>query len=142
MEARTPVEENTSVVAARRFIKENFSRMITLDDIASSAHMSKFYFSRMFKEQTGISPKKYLAQCRMEAARQLLVNSKLTLKAIAEEVGFTDEYNLSRNVHRSFGIPPATLRANTLKQSVEKPAAQKKPLQTGLPTHLNVHPKR
>jgi AraC family transcriptional regulator len=100
-------------------MNDNISRSISLDDMASAARIGKFQFAHIFKEQTGLSPMKYLRQCRVEAARQLLVNSSLGLKDIADKVGFSDENHLSRHIRRSFGLPPATLRRNAQKQSSE-----------------------
>jgi AraC-like DNA-binding protein/mannose-6-phosphate isomerase-like protein (cupin superfamily) len=126
LEARPAVEENRGVTLARKFANDNIARPISLDDMAFAAHISKFHFARIFKGQTGISPMKYLEQCRVEAARQLLVNSDLALKEIADRVGFADENHLSRHIRRSFGLPPATLRRNALKQSSDKAGAGKR----------------
>jgi AraC-like DNA-binding protein len=119
LEARPAVEENKGVTLARKFINDNISRSISLDDMASAAHISKFHFARIFKEQTGVAPMRFLRQCRVEAARQLLVNSTLALKDIADRAGFADENHLSRHIRRSFGLPPATLRKNAMKQASE-----------------------
>jgi AraC-like DNA-binding protein len=119
LESRPAVEENRGVTLVRKFMNDNISRSISLDDMASAARIGKFQFAHIFKEQTGLSPMKYLRQCRVEAARQLLVNSSLGLKDIADKVGFSDENHLSRHIRRSFGLPPATLRRNAQKQSSE-----------------------
>lgn len=119
LESRPAVEENRGVTLARKFINDNISRSISLDEMAFAAHISKFHFARIFKEQTGVSPMKYLRQCRVEAARQLLVNSNLALKNIADKVGFADENLFSRHIRRSFGLPRATLRRNAMEQSCE-----------------------
>jgi AraC-like DNA-binding protein len=117
LESRPPVEEKQEVVLARKFMSDNIARSISLDDMASAARMSKFQFAHIFKEQTGLSPMKYLREYRVEAARQLLINSSLTLKDIAGKVGFADDNHLSRHIRRAFGLPPATLRKNAQKRT-------------------------
>lgn len=51
------------------FIRQNFDKKITIDDMAKVACISKYHFSRLFKESTGQSPYKYLSQYRIDKAR-------------------------------------------------------------------------
>jgi transcriptional regulator GlxA family with amidase domain len=72
--------------------------------------MSKFHFSRRYRQLTGLTPMEDLRQLRLEAARDLLLTTDLPLKAIAPRTGLGDEYHLSRLFRRAFGIAPGELR--------------------------------
>jgi transcriptional regulator GlxA family with amidase domain len=60
------------VIQAKKFIDENFSDSINLDDIAAEACFSKFHFLRLFKLLYGQTPHQYLTGIRIEKAKQLL----------------------------------------------------------------------
>ena len=70
------------------YIETNFTQRITLDDAASVAHMSKYYFSSFFKSLTGMGFVNYVNTLRVNEAEQLLVNSGKNIADIAFECGF------------------------------------------------------
>ena len=72
------------------FIRQNFDKKITIDDMAKVACISKYHFSRLFKESTGQSPYKYLSQYRIDKAKDLLISTNLSVNEIALRVGFDD----------------------------------------------------
>lgn len=94
----------------RGYMRAHLAAAITLDDLAACAEMSKFHFSRRYRELTGLTPMEDLRQLRLEAARDLLLTTDLPLKAIAPRTGLSDEYHLSRLFRRAFGIAPGELR--------------------------------
>ena len=68
--------------------------------------MSPHYFSRLFKQTTGISPHQYVISCPIERAKDLLKQGKLSIAEIAKEVGFVDQSHLHRYFKRLVGITP------------------------------------
>ena len=66
------------------------TKKITIDDMAKVACISKYHFSRLFKESTGQSPYKYLSQYRIDKAKDLLISTNLSVNEIALRVGFDD----------------------------------------------------
>ncbi len=58
--------------------------------MAKNACMSKYHFSRLFKESTGESPYKYLCMYRIEKAKELLISTPLSVNEIAVRIGFDD----------------------------------------------------
>ena len=101
-----------------RHIDQNFSRKITLKDLAKIAHQSPYHFSRLFRERTSMPPMRYLRKMRVEAAKTLVVASPLPLRAIASMVGLVDEFHLSRVFRGVTGHAPSELR----RQSKRAPA--------------------
>ena len=75
---------------AEEFIHLNYNKKITIDDMAKNACMSKYHFSRLFKESTGESPYKYLCMYRIEKAKELLISTPLSVNETAVQVGFDD----------------------------------------------------
>ncbi|WP_010681146.1 AraC family transcriptional regulator [Acetivibrio cellulolyticus] len=73
------------------YINNNYEREISLKDIAQYVFLSTSYFTRAFKEETGISPINYLLKTRIERAKELLKDSTLKISDIALSVGFSNQ---------------------------------------------------
>lgn len=101
---------NAAVSGVRTFVHENIARKITLEDLASTANMSKFHFLREYKKQTGQLPMAYVRSVRIEKAKNLIACTNLPLKAIAVMVGFSNEYQLSSIIKKFTGHTPSYFR--------------------------------
>lgn len=71
-------------------IEENYSRKITLSELAESSGMSIKYFSEYFKNISGKSPFDYLNEYRAERAAEMLINTDKNVTDICMECGFND----------------------------------------------------
>ena len=79
---------------------------LSLRELGNSVQMSPHYFSQLFKESTGITPHQYVIRCRIERAKNLLREGKLSIAEIAKEVGFVDQSHLHRHFKRLVGVTP------------------------------------
>jgi transcriptional regulator GlxA family with amidase domain len=75
--------------------------------------LSPRQFSRAFRAETGQSPAKAVEHLRVEAARVLMEQGRLSMDAIAEETGFADRERMRRAFLRRFGQSPQTIRRNS-----------------------------
>ncbi|MEI0738604.1 AraC family transcriptional regulator [Paenibacillus sp. JTLBN-2024] len=71
-----------------RYIEENGSQKLTLEDLARAANFSKYHFSRIFTAMTGVTPVAFLNRKRLEKSVRLLGETNMTVLAIAGECGF------------------------------------------------------
>ena len=73
------------------YINDYLERELSLDELAAIAQLGRYHFSRAFKQSTGISPHQYVIQQRVERAKQLLLQGKMSLAdvAIAQRVRST-----------------------------------------------------
>ena len=92
------------------FIDQNLSENITLEDLAALAGLSSYHFSRKFKADLGIAPHAYVLSRRINRAKCLLNSSRLPLKLVAAECGFTDQSHLSRVFRKFLGVTPNNFR--------------------------------
>jgi len=74
--------------SARLYIDHNCMRSLTLDDMAAFSGFSKYYFSRVFKQQLGIPFSEYLRRRRVNLAEELLIHSRKPVQEVAAAVGF------------------------------------------------------
>lgn len=84
---------------------------LSLDDLARTAHLSKDHFGRLFKNEFKLSPMRYLLQLRLRRARNLLLKSELSIKQIAQTVGFNDPLYFSRAFQRIMKTSPTAVRS-------------------------------
>lgn len=75
--------------------------------IARRLHVSAEHFSRIFKSETGESPKKYLTDVRMKKAVEYLMKENATMTRVSEAVGFPDVLAFSRAFKRYYGCAPS-----------------------------------
>ncbi|MBR5376109.1 MAG: helix-turn-helix domain-containing protein [Lachnospiraceae bacterium] len=101
--------ESTALVA-KRYIEENYSRDISLDDVAGYAEVSPYYLSRTFKEETGETFMEYLTSLRMKKAMELMKDPDYSIKDICTEVGYSDPNYFSRIFKKSEGLTPTEYR--------------------------------
>ncbi|MEI8342873.1 MAG: AraC family transcriptional regulator [Verrucomicrobiota bacterium] len=80
------------------------------EEIARDLGIGYSYFRRMFKKQTGLSPKQYQAEIRLRRVKDFLQNSTLSIKEISETLGYNSPYHLSLDFSRRCGMPPSQWR--------------------------------
>jgi len=95
---------------AENFIMENFTRKISLKEIAAIAGLSPPYFSTIFKEEMGENLSKYLNRLRVEKASRLLLETEMSLSEIAACCCFEDQSWFSKIFKAYTGISPGKYR--------------------------------
>jgi len=97
---------------ALTYARENLRNPLSVEEIASAAHLSPRQFSRAFKMETGQSPAKAIENLRLETAKNLMEQSQHPLETIARQTGFDDADRMRRAFLRAFGQPPQVIRRN------------------------------
>ncbi|MFB9949120.1 helix-turn-helix domain-containing protein [Rhizobium puerariae] len=87
---------------------------VSIDDLATECNLSRTAFIQAFRETTGKTPNQWLAQQRIDRARQLLLTSPLSLAEISALCGFADQAHFSRTFSSAVGKPPGTWRRHML----------------------------
>jgi transcriptional regulator GlxA family with amidase domain len=90
----------------------NLEGDISLADLANDCGLSASHFSRAFRQSTGLSPHRWLMQRRVDLAKSLLPDRKLSLAEIALSCGFTDQSHFTRVFSAFVGISPGAWRRN------------------------------
>ncbi len=94
-----------------RFIEQDYRNpALSVDDLAKRAGLSKFHFSRLFRQQLGVSPFVYVTQVRMNRARDLLLSTTMPIKQLSQSVGFRDYSYFCRAFRHHNRTTPAALR--------------------------------
>jgi AraC-like DNA-binding protein len=101
---------SNSIAEAITYMRNNFKNKISLEEISNHICISPFHFSRIFKRETGYSPYEYVTMIRLNHAKALLKTTKLLIKEIAFECGFSSETNFVIAFKNHTKITPSKFR--------------------------------
>ena len=111
--------QNAAVLQAISFMENHFSESLTIEQIATQVGLSEFYFSRLFRRSTSLSPHAYLVSLRITMARQLLAVTQKSVERIAEECGFHSTTNFIRSFREHVGCTPKQYRRSTVTEGAK-----------------------
>jgi len=120
----SPLQNNEKINLIQQtvqYMEQHYDEDLTVEKMAIMAGMVRWKYSQQFKTMTGKKPNDYLAQIRINHAKELLCNSTETLGKISHQVGFKDEYYFSRCFHKLTGRSPreyANIRIRTGQRTV------------------------
>lgn len=95
---------------AIEYINRNIERNITINEIASHIHISKYYFLRQFKKLTGITVMKYILKTRIAMAKNMLLHEKTSITEISNRCGFSSVSYFSRIFKEETTLTPLKYR--------------------------------
>ena len=91
-------------------LEKEYRNNFCLAGIAADYDMSVSYLAHLFKEATGVSIMRYLLNCRVQAAKEHLVETAMSIRDIAEQCGFNDVSNFARTFRKEVGCSPRQFR--------------------------------
>ena len=106
----TALRDQTRVQAMVRFMADNLARRVDHPMLERASGLSPSRLQAIFREVTGYPPLDYLRRLRVEEARRLLADSRLSVKEIAARTGFRDTSHFSKVFRRVDGLSPAHYR--------------------------------
>ncbi len=110
-------EQSESIISkAKAYIKENFAKELSLDEISRVVNISPYYFSKLFKEESGENFIEYLTRVRISRAKELLSNPALSIKEICGMAGYSDPNYFSRIFKKQEDVTPSEYREKIQKK--------------------------
>jgi transcriptional regulator GlxA family with amidase domain len=105
-----PDPDGPGTARTRAWALERLHEPLGLADLAAHSAMSVRTFTRRFREETGMSPTRWLTTQRVAAARRLLETTDLPVERIATECGFGTTASLRQHLHAAIGVAPLAYR--------------------------------
>jgi transcriptional regulator GlxA family with amidase domain len=110
VERPLPDETAGGLGATREWMLAHLDRPLDLNALAGHARMSVRTFTRRFREETGVSPARWLAAQRVQHARHLLETTDLGVEEVARRAGFGTAVSLRQHLHAAVGVAPLAYR--------------------------------
>lgn len=105
------VKQNQMILQAKEFIRRNYNKKVSIEELCRELYLSPTYFSYMFKKETGENYMEYLQKIRMEEAKHLLKTTNHKVYEIAEQVGYSDYKYFTVQFKKYAGISPKEYRS-------------------------------
>lgn len=99
-----------SIQKVLNYIAENYDKDLTLEQISIMTNTSKYYFLKLFKKHTGLTPYNYLINYRINQAQRLLKTTDMTISLIAEKVGFSSAHIFIKHFKNIINMTPLQYR--------------------------------
>lgn len=104
--------QNYAILQALFYIEQNIENKIRLEDLCEFVGYSVYHFSRLFKNEVGMSPYEYIIKFRLDLAKHLLITTNLPIKEVSKKCGYTNEINFYNIFKKNFGLTPRNYRLN------------------------------
>lgn len=99
------------------YIEQNYTRDFSIEDIAATLGIDRGYFGKLFKRATGQSPQQFLIQYRLIKAANLLKTTELSIREVANSVGYENQLHFSRAFRKMYEVSPREYKKTLLTQS-------------------------
>jgi transcriptional regulator GlxA family with amidase domain len=97
----------------REYVMAHLEENISVQSLAAIVGLSRYHFARAFKQSEGVTPHRFLLQCRVQRAQDMLAGTELPLSEIALAAGFSDQSHCSRRFRELVGLTPSKYRWST-----------------------------
>ncbi|MCM1026452.1 MAG: AraC family transcriptional regulator [Roseburia sp.] len=106
------VQRIAAVENCKVYIQNHLEEDLKIDELAKQAFMSTYYFIRVFKNETGMSPHEYIINTRIHLAKMLLLETTLPVGDICYKSGFSSESAFCAAFKKNVGVTPTLYRKN------------------------------
>lgn len=107
-----PSNDNSPIANVQAHVMEQVGKRHPVESLAQVARMSVRSFSRLFSQETGLTPHEFIERARVDAARNRLESNDLPLKSVAYDCGFGTADRMREVFVKRLGVSPAQYRAN------------------------------
>ncbi|MCA2215356.1 GlxA family transcriptional regulator [Jidongwangia harbinensis] len=110
IERPVPSATGSGTEPTRAWALDRLAEPVSLEDMAAHARMSVRTFTRRFRDETGLSPARWLLRQRVAHARLLLESTDLAVDAVARRSGLGSATALRQHLRSTIGVPPSAYR--------------------------------
>ena len=109
-EERRNLHGDEAIALMQNWLNRHYADTVSVAEMATRCGISERSFQRRFKQAAGVSAQQYVQNLRLDAARELLQNSNLSIEEISQHCGYSDSSYFCRQFRRRLGNSPAAYR--------------------------------
>ena len=114
------IKHSDTIYRVMEYVKSNYGRRITLEEIAAYVYLSGSHVSALFKKETGQTVSEYIHHIRIEKSKRLLREEGISIADAAAQCGFEDQSYFSRVFKKQTGISPKKYRDHALAKDADE----------------------
>lgn len=108
---QTQDKHANTIYKAIEYVHKNYNQKVYLEEVAAKIYLNPSYFSRVFKEKTGVTFHTYLTNYRIEMSKKHLMDLSIPILSVAALVGFDDQSYFTKVFKRKMGVTPKAFRS-------------------------------
>lgn len=101
---------NPHINNALKYINENITRPLSLDDVCRAIYLSKPYTTRLFKKEMNMTVSEYINKQKFNLAKKILANDDIPLQDVSNKLGFENYCYFSKIFKKHFGVSPLKMK--------------------------------
>lgn len=94
------------ITICESYIRHNSGRKLSVNDLCAHVKIDRTYLYRLFRSHLGMGPQEYIARTKLEIAKQLLLESPLSIAEAGQMTGFDDPFTFSKQFKKYYGLSP------------------------------------
>lgn len=99
------------IMHGKEYIDDHWKEDFNIDQLAEVVHMSRYHYTRLFKQHTGMTPYKYYQEVKFNKLKEMLCNHNLPISQVFSECGLDYNSNQAKWVKEKLGMTPSQYRA-------------------------------
>ncbi len=113
------LRKDARILKTVEYMYRNYNKPLSIAELARSVFLSEQHYRKLFRDDYGISPHRYLMNIRLTMAKDMLLNSSTPINEIASAVGIPDSLSFSRVFSSQFGVSPRNFRNSKMNNSID-----------------------
>lgn len=109
------MNENEKIEKVKKYIYENINRDLSVVELSDYINEEPKRFAQLFCKKMGLCPKKYIIQTKIHYAKELLLQTNLTVQEVSYKIGYEDPFYFSRIFKKNTGFAPSIYKTHVKK---------------------------
>lgn len=104
---------SSQLLLVSKYIHDSLEVNVTVEQLCSLIHLSRFHFTRLFKATTGLTPHRYILRSKIEYAKGIMKKRKGAILDAAYKLSFSDHAHFTNTFRKFTGVTPKSFLLNT-----------------------------
>lgn len=109
-------QDREEIIKGKEYIDSHWREKFDIDKLARIVHMSRYHYTRLFKENTGMTPYNYYQEVKIGKLKEKLCDVKLSISQVFDECGVDYNGSLAKKFKKKFGMTPSQYRSMMTKK--------------------------
>ncbi len=109
-------QDREEIIRGKEYIDSHWKEEFDIDQLAEAVHMSRYHYTRLFKQHTGMTPYNYYQEVKFAKFKELLCDNSLSITGVFDECGIDYSGSLAKKLKQKLGMTPSQYRRMKTKE--------------------------